>query len=384
MSSDNISLPLSSNLRIVEFEIYGLIGIRLIEPTDFEISRLENLFNLKPTTLHRTPEISIRFIKKFSVNKINSLGLNSTGYSNDKFYLLNNKNGIIHAQIPFESIGDHCEIECLSGLSTIPLLSEIIMFTLMKKNYLWLHASAFSYKENSILVMGWEKGGKTETLLAFGNQGAQYIGDEMVALSSDGKKMFGIPIPMAIWEWQIKYLSKLIPTIKLQYKIVFNIILIIEKFHSIFAKGRLKDFFPFQILDDALPVLKRKLKIWALPNELFKNQQGKQGSTPDKVFLVMCHNQSDISIEPCKPEEVAQRMAISNQYEQMYFFKYYMAFKFAFPGLRNEFLETIDEKQNTLISQALAGIESYKVLHPYPVSLDELFNKMMPFCKNET
>ena len=74
--------------------------------------------------------------------------------------------------------------------------------------------------------MGWEKGGKTEVLLAFGNQGAQYIGDEMVALSSDGKKMFGIPIPMAIWEWQIKYLHKLVPTIKLQYKIVFNIIIL--------------------------------------------------------------------------------------------------------------------------------------------------------------
>ena len=383
MSSNHTSPHQSSNQRIVEFNMYGLIGIRLIDPSDHDISRLQNQFGLIQTTLQQAPEISMRFVENFSVNSLNYLGLNSTGYLNDKFYLLDKKNGSIQAQIPFELIGKHCEIVCRSGLSTIPLLPEIIMFSLMKKNYIWLHASAFSYNGNSILVMGWEKGGKTESLLAFGNQNGQYIGDEMVALSSDGKKMFGIPIPMAIWEWQIKYLSKLIPTIKFQYKIVFKIILSFEKIHGIFAKGRLKDFFPLQILGDALPALKRKLKIWALPSELFKNQQGKQGIAPNKVFLVMSHDQPDISIESCNPEEIAQRMAISNQYERMYFFKYYKAFKFAFPHLRNEFLETIDEKQDTLISHALTGKESYKVLHPYPVSLDELFNKMEPLCQNK-
>lgn len=384
MISDNAVPPLSSDQQIVEYLMHGLIGIRLIDATEHDISRFEKQLGLTQTPLHGIPEISIRFIEKFSVGTLNYLGLNSTGYSNDEFYLLDKKNGAIQVQIPFESIGEHCEIVCRSGLNSIPLLYEIIMISLMKKNFVWLHASAFSYKGNSILVMGWEKGGKTESLLAFANQNSLYIGDEMVALSSDGKKMFGIPLPMAIWEWQIKYIPRLIPKISLQNRIVFKIISLLDKLHRIFAKGRLSNSFPFQIIGDALPALKRKLKIWVLPYELFNNQDGTQGSTPDKIFLVMCHNNKDISIEPCNPEEIAQRMANSNEYERMHFFKYYKAFKFAFPDIKNEFLETIDMHQNNLLNQALAEKESYKVLHPYPVSLDNLFNAMLPFCENNS
>ncbi len=384
MNSTNAQQPSKSDQRIVDLELHQLVGIRLIDPSSLDISRLKKQCGLTQTILHKTPDISIQFIESFAVDKINYLGLNSTAYSNDQFYLLNKKNGNIQAQIPFETIGKHCKIACLTGINSIPLLSEIIMLAMMKKDYIWLHASAFSFKETAILVMGWEKGGKTETLLAFGNQGAQFIGDEMVALSSNGKKMFGIPIPMAIWEWQIKYLPNLIPTIDLQHKIIFRFILGLKKFHNIFANGRLKNFFPFQLMGDALPALKRKLKIWMLPSELFKNQQGKQGSTPNKVFLVMSHNQVDISIESCSSEEIAQRMSVSNQYERQHFFKYYQAFKFAFPHLSNAFLDTIDEQQNVLISQALAGKECYKVIHPYPVSLDDLYNKMLPFCRNKS
>ena len=241
------------------------------------------------------------------------------------------------------------------------------------------------YKKKSILVLGWEKGGKTESLLAFTNQNADYIGDEMVALSDDGNKMFGIPIPIAIWEWQLKYIPYLSLEIKLKYKIIFKIILYLEKFYRIFAKGRINSFFLFQLLDASLPALKRKLKIWVHPYDLFKNQKGKQGTTPDKVFLVMSHNnKKDIFIESCLPEEIAQRMLSSNEFERMHFFKYYQAFKFAFPNLRNEFLETIDERQKKLISHVFSGKESYKVTHPYPVSLDDLFNKMSPFCESKT
>ena len=71
------------------------------------------------------------------------------------------------SQIPFEQIGEKCEIVCEQGTFGIPLLHYIINLTFLKKKYLPMHASAFSYNNQGALIIGWSKGGKTEALFSF-------------------------------------------------------------------------------------------------------------------------------------------------------------------------------------------------------------------------
>jgi len=44
--------------------------------------------------------------------------------------------------------------------------------------------------------------------------------------------------------------------------------------------------------------------------------------------------------------------------------------------LENEFLETVNARQGESLAQALEGKDAYKVLHPYPPVLEELFAKV--------
>jgi hypothetical protein len=381
MGLANDHQTLSANPPILDFDIHGIVGIRVIDPATDDTAGIVEQLGIYSASLNRQPDITIRFKKELSPPTLTYLGLNSVGFTEEGFYILDKRDGRVKAQVPLNHIGNQCEIVCQSGIGSIPMLFDIIRLTFLRKNYIPLHGSAFYYKGNGILTAGWSKGGKTESLLAFVNHGADYIADEWVILSSDGQSMFGIPIPVTLWEWQFKYIPTLLPKLPISQKFLFRSIHAFDAIHKALKRERLRRVFPVDILGRVLPYLKQGLNLSLLPQRLFKNHFYQRESNLDKLFLVMSHSEARISVAPCDSMEVAQRMAISNAYEQMDFFQYYQAFKFAFPQVGNEFLEGVMDLQRSLLYRALSGKETYQVLHPYPVPFEELFNHMQPFCE---
>lgn len=370
-----------SEEHLMDFDLHGIVKIRLVDPQADDVARLVRKLGLTQASADQEPDIIIRFKEELSLPEATYLNLNSTAFTDEGFYLLNKNSGRVQARIPFDQIGGQCEILCRSGLSTVPLLFEIILLTYLKKDYIPLHASAFVHHDKGILVMGWAKGGKTEMLLSFANHGAHYVGDEWVMLSPDGQAMFGIPVTIAVRDWQISYIPELLPGIDLQSRMLFKVIHSLDGLHRTLVRGRWKNSFPLRSLGRALPRLRQQLMVRKAPQAIFKDRYRKEGAAVDKVFLIMSHSEADIRVEPCDPGEIARRMLGSLEYEQMHFFEYYTAFKYAFPDRQNEFLEAFNERLDALLGQALRNKEAYQVLHPYPVPLDALFEALQPYCE---
>jgi hypothetical protein len=384
MISSDIREETLSDQRNLDLDLHGVVRIRLIDPLADDAARLERKLGLTLVSPDQEPDIIIRFKEELSVPVVRYLGLNSAAFTEEGFYILDKNSGRVQARIPFEQIGCQCEILCRSGLSSIPLLFEIILLTFVKKGYIPLHASAFLHRDNGILVMGWAKGGKTEMLLSFANHGAQYVGDEWVMLSADGQEMFGIPITIAIRDWQIPYIPNLLPKIDLQSRILFKVIHSLDAMHKALGRGRWKNSFLLRSLGRALPRLRQQLMVRRAPQVIFRDRYCKEVAPVDKVFLIMSHSEADITVQPCDPLEIARRMLGSIEYEQTHFFEYYYAFKYAFPHRQNDFLEEVYERQGALLRQALQNKEAYQVLHPYPVPFDALFEEIRPFCEKTT
>ncbi|NIR46965.1 hypothetical protein GWO43_00575 [candidate division KSB1 bacterium] len=379
MSLLNNSRNHRTTQRTMDYDIHGIVGVRLINPLDSDIAAVADLLEQYRAPLRREPDLVIRFKDDLPTPGLKHIGEGYAGFTEEGFYVLSKGRASVKACIPFEQIGSRCEILHESGPRSVPLLTDIINYTFLSKGYIPLHASAFVHNETGILVAGWMHGGKTEALLAFANHGAHYVGDEWVMLSPDGESMFGMPESLCIWDWYVKYIPKLLPRISMERKILFKIIYIFDAIHKIFGRGIFEKFFPIKMLGEALPVFKQQLKVRVVPKALFKDRMRSQ-ATPQKLFLIMGENNSGIHIETCDPMEIADRMVGSNNYEQMYFWEFYEAFKFAFPHRRNDFLDNIDDRQRSLLMRALKNKEAYKISHPYPVSFDELFNKMQPLC----
>ncbi len=96
---------------------------------------------------------------------------------------------------------------------------------------------------------------------------------------------------------------------------------------------------------------------------------------------MMNHDSDGVTVQPTDSAEIVERMISSVRFEQFPILADYLAFKFAFPAMRNELLEHAHEIQYSILRRALAGKEAYTVLHPYPVSLVKLYEAMVPYIE---
>jgi len=365
-----------------DYDIHDIVGIRVINPNESDLKLLSNNYGEHEKELNRQPDITITFKDSFEIPDLIYIGLDNAGFNKDGYYILSSGRSKLKVKIPFEKIGQPLEIICQSGIPGIPLLNHIINLAFLSKNYIPLHASAFRYNKKNAVVMGWSKGGKTESLLAFANKDAEYIGDEVVMLYKNGNEMFGIPVSVTVWEWQFKQVPKLIPKLSKNKKSLFSLIHFIESVYKFLKKTFLKDSFVTNVIAEALPAFKRQLNFRTSPKYIFKEKIYKEIAYPDKIILIMSHDSDEIKVDSCAIDEVINRMINSHEYEMNTFIQHYNTFKFAFPQLKNQFLENVNEHHSELLKTALAGKEAFKVLHPYPVSFEKLFEKMK-FIFNE-
>lgn len=372
---------LSSTHPMVDVDLHGVVGIRLINPTDRDLVGVTKQMDFCRGSLDREPDITVRFERALSASSLTYLGVNSTAFAEQDFYLLDRRSGQVAARIPFNEVGQPCEIVCRSGQGSVPMLTDLVRLAFLRKGYVSLHGAAFLYNGKGILVAGWSKGGKTETLVSFANHGAHYVADEWVLLAGNGQKMLGLPIPITLWDWHLKQVVPgLLPGMSREKKIVFGSIRMLEALHHLFGRGRLRHFLPVDALGRLLPILRTALNVREAPQALFEDRCCYQGAVVDKVFLVMSYSEPHIVVAPCDSMEIARRMAHSNEYEEAPLEQYYRAYRFAFPDRRNPYLESAPELRRSLLFRALEGKEAYHVLHPYPVSFDELFSHLQPFC----
>ncbi|MCG8608740.1 hypothetical protein MJD09_27615 [bacterium] len=362
----------------IDFNIHDLVGIRLVNPTPGDVAAVAKQLGPMRRPIAGEPDITIRFERSLQLNDLRLLGLNSSGFTDDAYYIVYNKKAPAKVRIPFEEIGRPCEIVCESGLRAVPLLIAILNLTLLNKGYVPLHASAFVFKETGILTTGWSKGGKTEAMLSFTHNGGRYVGDEWVILSKDGEKMYGLPEPITTWDWHLEHLPNFRQMVKPGKFRLFRFIRSLEKW----SQNPVVRSSPIgKVFRDAMPALKRQLHVNLSPEKLFGVNGTDLVARPDKVFFVMSHDSPEVTVMRADPQQIAKRMVASLEYEQMPIKEHYCAFKFAFPDKRNGLIEQSSALQYEILTKALAEKESYELKHPYPVLLTELYDRMRPYCE---
>src|SRR6266545_3639725 len=348
------SPAVSPGLEEVDFDIHGLAGIRLIGASPADAAAVRRQLGPLEGVLDLEPDIVIRFVDRLKTSsRVRFLGLHEAGFTDDAFLILRSKHkSAAKVEVDFTEIGAQTRIVCERGLPAVPLLIPILNLTLLARGVLPLHASAFVHEGTGIVATGWSKGGKTEALLAFTARGAEYVGDEWVYVSRDGARIFGIPEPIRIWHWQLGQLP--------EYAALIG-----KREHA-----RLRAI--------AL-LLRRQLHVDVEPQRLF-GSLGQQTARFDRLFLLVSHDASELTVEPIDPLEVARRMVFSLHHERLDFMSYYLKSRFAFPDAVSPVVEAAEELQGKVLARAFAGKRAYVVHHPYPFSLDALFKAMSRHC----
>jgi hypothetical protein len=364
--------------RFVDFDLHGIVGLRLVEADARDRAAVLRQVGPIEKPLDREPDIVVRFVDRMRTSsRIRYLGLDDAGFTDDAFLVLKSKHKArTMVQIPFDQIGNRCEIVCDRGLPAVPHLLAIMNLTALARGALPLHASAFRYNGVGVLTTGWAKGGKTESLLAFMSNGGEYVGDEWVYLSADGKKMYGIPEPIRLWKWHLDEVPRYRALIGTGNRLRLGALDIAAR--SLDRRNR-SGSKSARLMRRLALLLQRQQYVQMPPRQLFGVMSNTLVGVPQKVFLVASHETPDIEVQEIDPQEVARRMVFSLQEERIGLLACYHRFRFAFPEMRNELLEGAEELQRATLLRVLDGKETYAVYHPYPVPISDLFESMRPY-----
>jgi hypothetical protein len=365
----------------MDFDLNGMVGVRLLDAGPKDTEAVARQLGLPITHLKREPDITLRFVDRLTPSaRLRYLGVDDAAFTDDAFYVLRSLHKTrVKVQVPFQNIGEKCEIVCERGLPAVPLMIPILNLTALNHGALPLHASAFNYKDQGLVALGWAKGGKTETLLAFMLQGAEYVGDEWVYFTCDGKQMFGIPEPIRLWDWHLSDVPEIRSRISREGKAKLLAIKTLVK--TLQTAGNGAGGSAARLARRVSNLLQRQMYVHASPQHLFGENACVLQGQPQKLFFVGSHDSPNVIVEPVDPLEIARRMVFSLEEERHDLWSYYLKFRFAFPHLRNELLERSQVLQLDALEQILAGKEAYSVYHPYPVHIPALFDAMRPYCE---
>ena len=374
--------PVLSPPHTVDFDLYGLVGIRAVSHRSEDCAAVAQALGPIQQRLSRDPDIIVRFVDHIEpAESMCLIGGHDCGFSGDQFFIVRGKNkSTIRVQIPFEDIGGRCEIVCESGLRSIPLLIEIINLTALQQGAIPLHASAFEFNGHGILCAGWAQGGKTETLLGFMANGARYIGDEWVYVQENS--MFGIPEPMHIRDWHIDDLPGFRQ--RLDWRDRLKMCCLRMAAGSVERVGSAKPMnwlVPSRSTQRLASLLNRQRYLEVLPNALFDTPITNPCGQLEHVLFVISHDSPEYRVEPVDVNFVIKSLGAALEQERSHLLEKYRMFQFAFPDRHNLRISAAGQAEADLLRARLSHLPASIVYHPYPMSPVRLFEAIAPLFR---
>lgn len=364
--------PVSSHS--AEFDIHGVVGVRVVFANEAEASKLLNLLSPFRGALDRDPDIVVRFFDPSENRERTLVGEEYAAFTEEHFEVLRAPERRTEALVPFDRIGPSCELWYESGTRKAPLFSDVVRLIFLAKGYVPVHGSAFVWQGRGVLVTGWARGGKTRTLLAFAQRGARFISDDWVMLSGDGQ-MLSFPTNVTLWPWQVEQIRGLMPQIKVRKRLYVNTVQGIDRLYRSDLSSRLMSRRHMETVGKILSLARRRLKVSRSPESVFEAIETSPHSL-DLALVVLSHTIDQTTVRPCEKSASIERIIATNHAEWRGLLDYYVAYKFAFPHKLNPLLEDIDSRQRDLLNRALGNIATYEVLSPYPADFNELFSAL--------
>jgi hypothetical protein len=367
---------------VVDYDVHGLVGIRLIDPSPADVAAVSAQIGLAQATLSREPAISIRFVDDIPTTGIlRYVQPREVGFTDDAFLILTKRSGgKPEAQIPLDAVGGAFEMVCRSGLGAVPLLCPLLDLTMLGKGVAAVHAAAFSYNGKGTMIAGWAGGAKTTTLLAFMANGADFIADDRVYVSPDDNQLFGLPEPISLRARHLNQLPQYRQLVDRRAR---------TRLHTLSILGRLAG----SVADRGGPAVARRFadriadfaedaSAVVPPSRLFERRMPRAELAAG--FLSIPHEIGDICVEPVDADWLADRLAFALRSERQRLLARYFAFRFAFPERQSELIEDANEIEREILRHVLRGAATYALYHPSPASPQALFEAVAPILTSST
>jgi len=357
-----------------DFRPGGVVLVRAVdaEPRDLA-TVVRQLGQGAPSIPGDEPDITIRFVEAMpSSGTTRSIGLDDAAATDTDFLILRGRQrSRARVAIPLDKAGTPLEIVCERTVRAVPLLVPLINMAALAKGIVAIHASAVRLDDCGILIVGWSKGGKTETVLALMRRGAEFVGDEWIYLHPDGRAT-GLGEPIRIWDWQVAQLPWLAGIVGRRSRAALRVttgaagaVGVIRRISGV-RHTKLGS-----VLDRAEPIVRRQASIQVPPERLFPGLVRSEARI-DTVILASSSSVSETSIAPIDGTALVEPIVQSNRHERLDLIAAAAKFRFSFPDRPTTAIDAASDVERGLLGTLLAGKSGWRLDHPYPPTIEQL------------
>jgi hypothetical protein len=259
--------------------------------------------------------------------------------------------------VDFDNFGPGCRLSCGPATSALELLPWVNLL-LPSAQIVSMHASAFTWKGEGVVVTGNAGSGKTGALLAAIHHGAGAVGDECLWLDRNAR-LRGLLVEMEIRAGYFRELPHLRTEVSTTGR--YGIFIC-----DILGRG----IRPF------LPKLSRKFagraRAHVQPDIVRRHLA--PSATIDRLFVSRVHPGNRFRVYPVELAEVVPELVDIQSQEFARQRELYTRYRDNTGGRQNEWMEGLTLRLEKLFGEALRNTKSYIVEHPPSPRAHDLFH----------
>lgn len=387
--SDRLEAHGPGDAPAVDFVLAGRIRVRVVGSGPADAAVVGRQLGLPPAAPEGDADLTVELVDRLEpAGTLRLLGREEAGFDDEGFVVLRAKGKArTMTRLPLDRLGQRPVITCERGLPAVPLLVPMLAVTALGRGLVPLHAGAVTWNGAGIVITGWSKGGKTETVVASSAAGARYVGDEWCYLDAEAGTVAGIPEPVTLWAWHLRRFAPLRAAVPRADRL---------RMALLDWPDRLERRLPASVqqrpagrrLRRVAYHTRSRANVWLPPERLFGPVEGPTSVPYHHVVLAVSTAVTGrpgitggaVDLRPVAAAEIAARMAQSVRYELAPLLQAYRMFRYAFPCRPCAALDDLDRNLAAALGPALARAGSWLLEHPAEVDLHRLADAVRPLA----
>jgi hypothetical protein len=246
-----------------------------------------------------------------------------------------------------------------------PVVRPALQVALTRVDAVAVHSSCVDLDGHAILVAGWSESGKTETALAFAEDGARFVADKWTIVGSDGAAA-PFPISVGVRRWVLPYLPRLraaLPQRARAQMLAAGVAAGASKpVRAVARESTIGRAFERAagLADRAALRLSEVAAVYGGSEDPTRSAQ------LHAVALLTTVPGRQVSAEAIDPDHAARRLARTAAYERRGFFALDERIRFADPLRRERAAVIVEEFEEEFLGRLLASIAVIDVRAPFP------------------
>lgn len=278
-------------------------------------------------------------------------------------------------RIDFEAIGHStCHVTCDINFDQYFLsviLEYLVYFYMLRSDAVFCHSSAFKINDSVVLCPAWRNVGKTNLLLSFLYDGAQYISDDWSVLRKNAT-VHSLTKRIQLLYYNFDAFPELL-------KFASDECATLVRFIKLVNEGCI------DVDDRTMAALELKARLRLSPYDIFDQKPNIEAVPISHVCLLRRQTSSSTPPQLMKVEssELVSTMSAILEFEQSYFHLAYLAHR-AQTGKTNPYLENAKAKSNRIIAEAMEAIpRHYQITVPSRHRVEEIHELILEMLKRD-